>query len=267
VKHYDEYTFTHGLHICILSIALAWTIPLDNELLKELGISALLHDVGKIRVPLEILRKPGALTDEEFALVRRHPVDGALILAAQEEVPEVAPVVAFEHHLQPDLRGYPVLKRPRELNLFSLIVSIADVYDALTTERPYRPPLAPHEALALMHGGEAGSFEPRLLGRFTEMLGRYPAGTLLRLSDGSTAVVSRPNPRDAARPFVRRVIEDEANPILDLEEINLAAAESPVGIDEVLDPAAARVDVARLLRESPHPQTAPRAAQSAADDR
>jgi HD-GYP domain-containing protein (c-di-GMP phosphodiesterase class II) len=266
VKHYDEYTFTHGLHICILSIAMGCAISLGHELLADLGVSALLHDVGKINIPLEVLRKPGALTEEEFALVRRHPVDGALILAAQRAMPDVAPLVAFEHHLRPDLRGYPPLKRPRELNLFSLIVGVADVYDALTTERPYRPPLPPHEALALMHSGKAGAFEPRLLGRLTEMLGRYPPGTLLRLSDGSMAIVSRPNPRDAVRPFVRRVIEDDADQTLDREEINLAAAESRVSLDDVLDPSAAGVDVARLLRESPQPQTARQAASSAAHD-
>jgi len=255
VKHYDEYTFTHGLHICILSIAVGWAIALENDLLRDLGVSALLHDVGKIHVPLEVLRKPGALTEEEFALVRRHPVDGALILAAQEAVPDVAPVVAFEHHLQPDLRGYPQLTRPRELNLFSLIVGIADVYDALTTERPYRPPVPPHEALALMHGGEAGTFEPRLLGRFTEMLGRYPAGTLLRLGDGTVAVVSRPNPRDAARPFARRLIEEEGGQTLDPAEVDLTTQDAPT-VGQVLDPQAAGVDVARLLRESPRvPQT------------
>jgi len=250
VKHYDEYTFTHGLHICILSIAMGWAISLDNELLKDLGISALLHDVGKVRVPLEILRKPGALTDKEFALVKRHPIDGALILAAQEAVPDVAPVVAFEHHLQPDLSGYPEATPPRELNLFSLIVGIADVYDALTTERPYRPPLPPHEALALMHGGAAGTFEPRLLGRFTEMLGRYPPGTLLLLGDGSMAVVTRPNSRDAAHPFVARVIAEETGHVLEPEEIALAEEDAP-SIEQVLDPRAAGVDVARVLRESP----------------
>lgn len=250
VKHYDEYTFTHGLHICILSIAIGWAISLEHDLLKDLGVSALLHDVGKINIPLEILRKPAALTEEEYALVRRHPVDGALILAAQQAVPDVAPVVAFEHHLQPDLRGYPPLKRPRALNLFSLIVGVADVYDALTTERPYRPPLPPHAALELMHAGKAGGFEPWLLGRFTEMLGRYPAGTLLRLGDGGMAVVSRPNPHDAARPFARRVVVTEAGQTLEPDEIDLAAQGAP-GVGQVLDPNAADVDVARLLRESP----------------
>lgn len=259
VKNYDEYTFTHGLHICILSIAMGCAISLDKSLLKDLGVSALLHDVGKIQVPLEILRKPGALTDDEFALVQRHPIDGALILAAQEGIPDVAPVVAFEHHLQPDLRGYPKLSRPRELNFFSLIVSIADVYDALTTQRPYRPAVAPHEGLSIMHSGGAGSFEPRLLARFTEILGRHPAGALLRLDDGSMAVVSRSNPRDPARPLVRRVIHDDGRQLLDPQELDLAGSPDaeggpPPGVADVLDPGAASVDVARLLRESPHPR-------------
>jgi hypothetical protein len=192
-------------------------------------------------------------------------VDGALLLAMQEGVPDAAPLVAFEHHLQLDLSGYPPLTRPRELNLFSLIVAVADVYDALTTQRPYRPPLPPYEALALMQSGKAGSFEPHLLSRFAAMLGRYPPGTLLRLNDGSMAVVSRPNAQDDAHPSVRRVVEDDGLQTLEPEEMDLAAA-SRLSVDAVLDPSAAGVDVARLLRESPRAQTARQTAGSAARD-
>ena len=129
--------------------------------------------MGKIQVPLEILRKPGALTDDKFALVQRHPIDGALILAGQEGIPDVAPVVAFEHHLQPDLRGYPKLSRPRELNLFSLIVSIADVYDALSSERTYKAAMPHRQCVEVIQGMAGTHFDPALVQVWLEVEDRF----------------------------------------------------------------------------------------------
>lgn len=252
VKNYDEYTFTHALHICILAVGLGHAIGLPPAQLKELGVAALLHDVGKVYVPLEILRKPDKLTPNEFKAIARHPIDGALILFGQERAPAVAPVVAFEHHIQCDGTGYPQVDGRWELNLYSLMVSIADVYDALTTERPYRPPLSPERALEMMHDSEREQFDERLLGRFTEMLGKYPAGTLVRLSTGDTAIVSRSNPTNASRPFVHMIVDDGGRPALsrtelDLTERNRATGEYAASIAQVLDPSAEQVEVADLL--------------------
>jgi len=252
VKNYDEYTFTHSLHICILCLGLGHAIGLSPAQLKELGVSALLHDVGKVFVPLEILRKPDKLTPDEFNTIARHAIDGALILFGQERVPALAPVVAFEHHIQYNGSGYPQTGRRWDLNLYSLMVSIADVYDALTTERPYRPPLSPERALEMMHESEREQFEQRLLGRFTETLGKYPAGTLVRLSSGELAIVTRANPVDASRPFVHRITDDGERRALDHDELDLAwrdpdTGEHPLAIVEALDPAAERVEVADLL--------------------
>jgi HD-GYP domain-containing protein (c-di-GMP phosphodiesterase class II) len=259
VKNYDEYTFTHALHICILCLGLGRAIGLGPERLRELGVSALLHDVGKVFVPLEILRKPDKLTPDEFKTIARHPIDGALILFGQERAPAVAPVVAFEHHLHCDGTGYPQIaerhagaRHAVPLHLYSLMVAIADVFDALTTERPYRPPLSPERALEMMHESEREQFEPRLLGRFTEMLGKYPAGTLVRLSSGALAIVARPNPADAVRPFVHVIIEDGLRRSLMPGEVDLGQRDPRSGaprleIVEVLDPALAGVEVSELL--------------------
>lgn len=259
VKNYDEYTFTHALHICILCLGLGRAIGMDQEQLRELGVSALLHDVGKVLVPLEILRKPDKLSPDEFRAIARHPIDGAIILLRQERTPAVAPVVAFEHHLQYDGGGYPETTVRWDLNVYSLMVSIADVYDALTTERPYRPPLPPERALEMMHAGERAQFEPRLLSRFTEMLGKYPAGTLVRLSTGGLAVVARTHPTDAAHPFVCPVIQGEDGPELASEAIDLATRDAHTGapatdIIEVVNPARERTDIARLLGERAQPR-------------
>jgi HD-GYP domain-containing protein (c-di-GMP phosphodiesterase class II) len=251
VKNYDEYTFTHALHICILCLGLGHAIGLSTDRLKELGVSALLHDVGKVFVPLEILRKPDKLTPEEFEAIARHPIDGALILFRQERAPAVAPVVAFEHHIQCNGAGYPQVDGRWQLNLYSLMVSIADVYDALTTERPYRSPLSPNRALEIMHTSQREQFDERLLSRFTAMLGEYPAGSLLRLSTGDLAIVSRTNPDDPARPFVRLIDDDGDLLVLSSHETNLAARDRAgrycVSVEQALDPATENIALPALL--------------------
>jgi HD-GYP domain-containing protein (c-di-GMP phosphodiesterase class II) len=172
IKRHDEYTFQHSLNICILALALGMAMGLDRPRLHELGLAAFLHDVGKAWVPLEVLRKPGPLGEDEFALIQRHPVSGAVYLDQQPGVPPAAAVVAFQHHLRHDQSGYPKLRWPHSPNAYSLVVGIADAYDALTSERPYRRTLGPEEALTLMLDTPPGQFEPRMLDLFAEMLGK-----------------------------------------------------------------------------------------------
>jgi HD-GYP domain-containing protein (c-di-GMP phosphodiesterase class II) len=237
MKGMDEYTFVHALHISILAVELGREIGLPREQLEELGTSTLLHDVGKIFVPLEILRKPAALNEEEFAVISRHPIDGALVLAREPALPPVAGVVAFEHHMHLDHSGYPKMRRKRALNLYSLITSVVDVYDALTTMRPYRPPLTPRAAVAVIRDQYKGRLEPRLLGCFLRLLGPYPWGSLLRLDEGGLVVVSRPNPAEPDNPLARvveagggndRVLEGESH-LRDLtRRLDKVAAVDPV---------------------------------------
>jgi len=141
-------------------------------------------------------------------VVQRHPSYGALVLSRQETGYQSIPLVAFEHHMRFDQQGYPHVKRPRTLHPYSLVVSVPDVYDALTTERPYRPALTPHAALGIMDAGQPGQFEPELLAMFKAMLGPYPAGSLVRLSDGRLAIVTRPHPENHETPWLRVVTED-----------------------------------------------------------
>jgi len=244
VKDYDEYTFSHMLHTTILCLSLGRVIGLNQPQLRELGVSGLLHDVGKVNVPLELLRKKGALEPSELALIQRHPVDGAMILCRQPQAPAVAAIVAFEHHVRANFSGYPRLRRARELNLYSMMVSVAEVYDALTTQRPYRPALSPRNALSIMHDMPEGSFDPRLLAGFAEMVGKYPVGTLVRLANGDLAEVSRPNPADVDRPFVRLVRDGDETEALDQPEIDLSCVDPVTGatvlsIAEVIEQEAA----------------------------
>ena len=250
MKGMDEYTFIHSLHICILAVELGRQVGLDVVQLEELGVATLLHDVGKIFVPLDILRKPDRLDDKEFAIMSRHPVDGAVALAREPQVPEVAALVAFQHHMHLDHSGYPRLRRPGNLHLYSLVASIADVYDALTTARPYRPPLPPLPAVEVMRGEYAQRLEPRLLARFLGMLGPYPAGTLLGLSEGRMAVVTRPNAAAPENPFVRAMEKDFGRPRLSRDERPLWELADEPGKMAALDPVALDLDLTALLHEA-----------------
>jgi len=247
MKGMDEYTFVHALHICILAIELGREVGLARAELEELGTATLLHDVGKIFVPLEILRKPAKLDAEEFAIISRHPVDGALVLTRAPDLPPVAAVVAFEHHMHLDHSGYPQMRHARPLHMYSLMTSIVDVYDALTTMRPYRPPLPPQTAVQVMREQLATRLEPRLLARFLGMLGPYPWGTLLLLGGHRLAVVTRPNPIAPDNPLTR-IIDTSGGRVLD-EEIPLREVEPRSDEIEVVDPVAMGINLTAMMHK------------------
>ena len=142
MRNYDNYTFTHMVNVSILTMAQARALGIDGKLLREFGMSALMHDIGKVRTPKEILNKPGKLTDDEFVIMRRHVVDGAEILRRTPEMPILAPVVAFEHHLRLDGSGYPFTVKRESMNLGSMLCAIADVYDAMRSQRSYQQALS-----------------------------------------------------------------------------------------------------------------------------
>jgi len=249
MKGMDEYTFVHALHICVLAVELGREIGLDRTELEVLGTATLLHDVGKIFVPLEILRKPAKLDEEEFTIISRHPVDGALVLVRESELPPVAAIVAFEHHIHLDHSGYPQMRKRRPLHMFSLMTSIVDVYDALTTMRPYRPPLPPQTAVQLMQDQLSARLEPRLLQRFFAMLGPYPWGTLVRLAQDRLAVVTRPNPINPDNPFVRLIDSSGKGRVLD-EEIPLRDAVPDLSRLDIADPVQLGLNLTSLMHKT-----------------
>ncbi|OLB74227.1 MAG: hypothetical protein AUH96_03595, partial [Nitrospirae bacterium 13_2_20CM_2_61_4] len=176
LKKYDNYTFTHMVNVSALAMAQARALNIEGPLLREFGFAALMHDIGKVQTPLEVLNKPDKLTNEEFGIMKRHVVEGAHILRRTPEMPALAPIVAFEHHLKQDLSGYPENIGSRKLNLCTMIVSIADVFDALRSNRPYRQGLATARIRSIM--GEQGNpaFNQALLKRFVNLMGLFPVG-------------------------------------------------------------------------------------------
>jgi putative nucleotidyltransferase with HDIG domain len=203
LKKYDNYTFTHMVNVSALAMAQARALNIQGPLLREFGFAALMHDIGKVNTPLEVLNKPDKLTKDEFEIMKRHVVDGAHILRRTPEMPALAPIVAFEHHLKQDLSGYPENIGSRQLNLCTMIVSIADVFDALRSTRPYRKGLATDRIRSIM--GEQGNpaFNQPLLKRFVNLMGLFPVGNLVRLNTDELAVVSAEHPTDPFRPQVK----------------------------------------------------------------
>ena len=245
MRNYDNYTFTHMVNVSILTMGQARALGIDGKLLREFGLSALMHDIGKVRTPKEILNKPDALTDEEFVIMRRHTVDGAEILRRTPEMPILAPVVAFEHHLRLDGTGYPFGVKRQDLNIGTMLCSISDVYDAMRSQRAYQRAFPTERILAVLKRNDGTQFDQHLVRRFVQLLGIYPPGNLVRLSTGEVAVVTRVHAPDPYRPRVR-VIIDRAGNRLDLPiERNLWEAHdkaSEDSISEPLDPAEFAID-------------------------
>ena len=203
MRNYDNYTFTHMVNVAILTMGQARALGIEGRLLREFGLSALMHDIGKVRTPKEVLNKPDKLTDEEFAIMRRHTVDGAEILRRTPEMPILAPVVAFEHHLRLDGGGYPVGVKRTSLNLGTMLCSIADVYDAMRSKRAYQQAFATDRILAVLQRSDRTDFDQNLVRRFVQLLGIYPPGNLVKLSTGEIAVVTAVHAPDPYRPRVR----------------------------------------------------------------
>jgi len=250
LKKYDNYTFTHMVNVSALAMAQARALNIDGPLLREFGFAALMHDIGKVNTPLDVLNKPDKLTDAEFAVMKRHVIDGAHILRRTPEMPALAPIVAFEHHLKQDLSGYPENVGSRRLNLCTMIVSIADVFDALRSNRPYRQGLATSRIRAIM--GEQGNpaFNQTLLKRFVNLMGLFPVGNLVRLSTDELAVVTAEHPSDPFRPQVKIIADAMGTMLEDSMLVNTwdrVGGEHARAVVEAVDPEPLGIDPLKYL--------------------
>jgi putative nucleotidyltransferase with HDIG domain len=203
LKNYDNYTFTHMVNVSILTMGQARGLGIEGSLLREFGLAALMHDIGKVKTPNEVLNKPGKLTDREFDILKRHTVDGAEILKTTPEIPALGPIVAFEHHLRSDGTGYPAGAIRPQLNLATTLCGIADVYDAMRSQRVYQQAHPTDRILAVLQRNDGRQFNQQLVRRFVQLVGIYPAGNLVRLDTGEIAVVLKPYAPDPYRPRVK----------------------------------------------------------------
>ncbi len=173
LRRYDEYTTTHSLNVCVLAMGLSEWFGLGARDVRAFGVAGLLHDVGKVKVPSDILNKPGRLTPEERDIMNRHPVDGAKIIIESEENLDLAAVVAYEHHIMLNGGGYPKLDFPRECHQASRLVHVCDVYDALRTHRPYRAAWPAPKVLAYLEERAGTEFDPDVAHRFVKMMAEW----------------------------------------------------------------------------------------------
>jgi HD-GYP domain-containing protein (c-di-GMP phosphodiesterase class II) len=251
IKSYDEYLYEHSVNVCIVTMVFGCTLGLNEKQMMELGMAGILHDIGKVFVPLDIVRKPGPLTEEEWMVMHTHPLVGAKVLATTPGVPDLAPVVAFEHHIKHDRTGYPKVARPRPLNFYSHICTIVDCYDSLTTVRPYRAPVRPEQAVGWMLYSGQSQFEPRLLQRFAALLRLYPVGAIVKLDSGDWAVVSGGSEKDPSRAVVRLLADSAGAMARGFKRIDLSARDPHGGysrsIVDCLQPLSRVAEIASVL--------------------
>jgi putative nucleotidyltransferase with HDIG domain len=173
LKEFDQYTTTHSMNVAVLAMALAEYLGLGGRDVRTFGISGLLHDIGKVKIPLDVLTKPGRFTDEERALMNEHPAEGARIILRSEEQLELPAVVAYEHHIMLNGGGYPTLRFRRDCHRASKLVHVCDVYDALRTHRPYREAWYQEKALMYLQDRAASEFDPDMVTSFVQMMRRW----------------------------------------------------------------------------------------------
>jgi len=222
LKEHDNYTFQHSVSTCALMIAFARGLDMPRETIREVATGALLHDVGKAGIPDEILKKPAQLTEEEFLHMKSHVVQGLILLQQTPGIGNIALDIVGQHHERIDGSGYPNKLQGDEIQLHGQMGGIVDVYDAITSDRPYHKGMPPTRALAKMLERSKHHFRPELVRTFIKAIGIYPTGTLVRLISGRLAIVTEQNEGKSLLPVVRVIYNSKWRHYLEPEEIDLA---------------------------------------------
>lgn len=237
LKTADDYTYMHSVAVCALMIALSKQLKLDESQTRTAGIAGLLHDLGKAVMPMAVLNKPGKLTDEEFAIIKNHPAEGHRMLREGHSVDSVTLDVVLHHHEKMDGSGYPDHLQGDAISLFARMGAVCDVYDAITSNRPYKAGWDPAESLRQMAAWTKGHFEPGIFQAFVKSLGIYPIGSLVMLKSGRIGVVVDQAEKSLLSPFVKVFFSTKANARIIPEVIDLSRQGCPEKIVGREDPA------------------------------
>ncbi|MBU0568325.1 HD-GYP domain-containing protein [bacterium] len=221
MKNFEENTFTHSINVCLIAILVGLEMGFSKAELEELAKGALFHDVGKLRVRKELLTYPGPLTEEEFSEVKQHPFFSLNFISCDEEIGEIPRSIITQHHERYDGQGYPLKLKGDKIHSAAVICALADVYDALTSKRPYRKPLIPYDAMRHIIRASAKQFSPEICSHFISTLSIYPLGSLVKLNTGEVARVIRANKETPIRPVIRLILDYQNQPLTEIVELDL----------------------------------------------
>ena len=217
----DDYTFAHSVNVCVLSLLGGIALNYNQIRLRELGIGALLHDIGKVWIPHQILNKPGFLDDGEFNEIKKHAELGYESLKRIPDIPSVSSLVALTHHERFDGSGYPFGKKGQDIHEFSRIVAIADVYDALTSDRVYKKKIMPHHAIEYLTSMGNHLFDYEIVKKFIQYIAIYPVGSMVKISTGERAIVTHVDRNFPTRPRIRILYDERGAKALAPKELDL----------------------------------------------
>jgi putative nucleotidyltransferase with HDIG domain len=222
LKNQDEYTYMHSVAVCALMVSLARQLKLDDEQIRMVGLAGLLHDVGKMMIPLGILNKPGKLTNTEFETIKSHPAEGHKMLLAGSGINDVVLDVCLHHHEKVDGSGYPERLADAQISLFAKMGAVCDVYDAITSNRPYKDGWEPAEALRKMAEWSEGHFDVVIFHAFVKAVGIYPMGSLVRLKSDRLGVVIEQTDKSLLVPVVKVFFSIKSNGRIPPEILDLS---------------------------------------------
>lgn len=244
LKNADEYTYLHSVAVCTLMIALGQKMGLEGDDLKQAGVAGLLHDVGKMAIPGEVLNKPGRLTDEEFKIVKAHPFEGWKMLKAAGTVSEPVLDVCLHHHERVDGTGYPDKISGDDLTLIARMGAVCDVYDAISSDRCYKKGWSPTESLKKMSEWKDGHFDEKVFHAFVKTIGIYPNNTLVKLQSGRLALVLEQSKKDLTSPLIKVFFSTRSDSYVKPEVVDLSKISDP--ITNIEDPTKWKFDLDKI---------------------